>query len=315
MKKFLIRLIVFFAIVLSICSTLDYIIEKGLRKTNVSPYLVWNKIYDSKINADMIFSGSSKTYVELCPQIFDSILKLNSYNLALDGWTFNMQYCRFKIYLQHNNNLKYIIQNVDFGIFEERNDLFNFPQFLPYLHDTLLKNTTDLYIGKLTFSEMYVPLFKYNNQFNAMNLGIKSFFSKNKNIEDKNKGYNPNDKTWDSSFHKFVIEHPNGLNREINPLDIKNFEDFLITCKQKNIKVILEFPPQYYESITMVNNRQEILDKISEFAIKYNCIYLNYLNDSLCTNKKYFYNSQHLNKLGSEIFSTHLATDIKNIIK
>ena len=48
-----------------------------------------------------------------------------------------------------------------------------------------------------------------------------------------------------------------------------------------------------------------------QFAKKYDLIFLDYSNDPISYNKSLFYNSNHLNAEGSEIFSKKLAADIK----
>jgi hypothetical protein len=39
-------------------------------------------------------------------------------------------------------------------------------------------------------------------------------------------------------------------------------------------------------------------------------LFLDYSSDTICNNKKLFYNSQHLNSKGSEIFTKKLAKDL-----
>lgn|GEM_PF-3251246 len=46
-----------------------------------------------------------------------------------------------------------------------------------------------------------------------------------------------------------------------------------------------------------------------------NTIFLYYHDDTLCYNRNYFHNSQHFNSTGADIFSGHLANDLKTIIK
>ena len=47
-------------------------------------------------------------------------------------------------------------------------------------------------------------------------------------------------------------------------------------------------------------------------AKEHNILLIDYSQHSLTKDKKYFYNSQNLNKTGSEIFSRELAMDLLN---
>lgn len=42
--------------------------------------------------------------------------------------------------------------------------------------------------------------------------------------------------------------------------------------------------------------------------------FIDYSNSYLCYDKKYFYNSQHLNKTGAELFSKEVSLKIKEIL-
>ena len=48
-----------------------------------------------------------------------------------------------------------------------------------------------------------------------------------------------------------------------------------------------------------------------DISTKYSIEFYDYSNDSLCFDKKYFYNASHLNNTGAEIFSKTLARDLK----
>ena len=57
------------------------------------------------------------------------------------------------------------------------------------------------------------------------------------------------------------------------------------------------------------------MDLYRQFAKKYDLIFLDYSNDPISYNKSLFYNANHLNAKGSEIFTRKLALDIKRSLK
>lgn len=278
--------------------------------------MVWTDIYNGHINADVLICGASRAWVMTSPAILDSVLNINSYNIGIDGWNFGMQYARFRIYCQHNTLPKYIVQCIDPSTFNKRQDLYNYQKFLPYLNDTIIRRVTSEYEGAFTFSEIYFPMFKYNNKFEYVKEGILAHWGKEPKSK-KYKGYYPNPHEWNAAeFNQFKATHPDGVTEVVDSVTLKEFEEYLKYCKDNNIQLIFESPPVYYEGRDLVKNAGEILDMAKKYAKEYNIPYLDYSYDSSLTlNSDYYYNSYHMNKVGAELFSQKLAQDLKQYIK
>ena len=58
---------------------------------------------------------------------------------------------------------------------------------------------------------------------------------------------------------------------------------------------------------------KEIISLYQHFSEKYDIPFLDYSNDELSYSTKYFYNSQHLNRTGAELFTAKLADDLMEI--
>ena len=90
------------------------------------------------------------------------------------------------------------------------------------------------------------------------------------------------------------------------------FEQFINECNRDGIKVIFVYSPEYIDGQVFVKNRKEIISKYQYFANKYNLDFFDYSNDTMCMKKEFFYNAEHLNKKGSELFTKKLVRDMKN---
>lgn len=313
MKKFVYRILSFTALALILAYFLNKIIDKGLQRSTNEYYKEWNDLLSSKINADVIIQGTSRAFFHFSPALLDSILHMNSYNLGLDGWPFHMQYHRFKLYMKYNEKPKYIIQNVDPFTLSKRTDLFKHTQFLPYLNDPIIREAVSSYNG-LTWKDYYIPLYKYRSYFKAPILGLTGFFGFQLFDNGRYKGFQPQYITWDSSFVEFKRTVPNGWRLDVDSETIVLFKRFLDTCQQEGINVILVNSPEYFEAQILLLNRDSIMDIFKDYALTYNLSYLDYSKDSLCFHKQYFYNSQHLNNFGVELFNLQLAKDLNGII-
>jgi hypothetical protein len=313
---FLKKIFALFALLVISLYACSYMVDTGLRKSRNQYFANWNDLYSSKINADLLVMGSSRAEFHISPKILDSMLSLNAYNLGLSAWHFDMQYARFRMYLQHNRKPKYIIQNVDVYGFSKREDVADSPQFLPYIQDTILQKTIRGHKGEFDFYQRNIPLLKYKNQQKIAFEGFFDFmgFSNLYDTTSKYKGYRGNDYAWNKDFESFKKRFPKGAKYRFDKEVKRQFNEFLAFCQRENIKVFLVYAPEYFEVQPYYKNKNELINLCHESVKKYDCQFLDYSKNSLCNERKYFYNSQHLNKTGATLFSLDLGKKIKGYV-
>lgn len=314
MKTFIVKSALFICLLLTLCYLLQYSIDTGLRKTDFRNFKEWNDIFNSRINGDLIISGSSRAWVHFSPQMLDSAFLLNSYNLGINGYRFLMQSYKWQVYLKYNKKPRYLIQSLDAFMFERQTGLHEKYQFLPYLHDETISKALNEY-QKLTLAEKFIPLFKYNNQLPSVCVGLTTSLLNIEIASEKYKGFKAQDKKWDTSFDRYKAKYKDGVRLGIDSLSLIRFDQLLEHCKKNDIKVIFVYSPEYIGVQKLYKNKNEIMQLCQDFAKKYEVPLLDYSTDSLCLNTKYFYNSQHLNKEGVEIFNKHLIKDLGNFIE
>jgi len=308
------KIILFLFIPIPILYFGNFIIDHGLQKSKDKYFEVWNDIRKGGIHSDVLVLGASRAWVHISPKILDSALQVSSYNLGLDNWCFLMQHTRLKVYLEHNPKPKAIVHSLDFLMFTKNKELYGDVQFLPYFSDPTIMNATQGYIGSFNKLQRYVPMYKYRNNGEFMVEGIANFFSLRQPTSTRYKGYEGMVKDWDSTFADFVHDNPDGYSVVLDSVVIREFDAYMAYCKQNNIRVILTYSPEYFRAQQITRNRKEMFALFDYFSRKYNAPLLDYSGDSICYQTKYFYNSQHLNKQGSEIFSRKLAEDLKPLL-
>jgi hypothetical protein len=314
LKEFWIKISLLIGVPVLVLSFLGFAVDTGLKKSHHPNYAEWNDLFQGKINADVLVSGSSRAAFHISPFILDTTLQVNSYNLGLSAWRFDMQLTRFKLYLAHNRKPQYIIHNVDVYGFAKRKNLVDYQQFLPYLNEPLLKRNFERLQGNFTWSQCYIPMYKYANDWDLVWEGLKNFVDyPHVTKTSKYKGYQANDIAWDNQFELFKKKYPKGIRYTIEKDVEQSFERYLDFCQKEGIKVVLVYAPEYFEVQPYYKNKTAFLRLCHRVEKQYNCTFLDYTNDSICFEKSLFYNSQHLNKKGAELFSAKLAKDLQKI--
>ena len=212
---------------------------------------------------------------------------------------------RNDVLLNENIIPKNVLLNLDinfFGNYSMRNPgqlLFDYNKYVFFKDDL-----------KLYFLDIYIPLFRYR-KFKGYNISLidelhKIYFRNNNRI--RYKGFEGKNYNWHESSKK-------DLNFKIDPIRKEELLEMIDGLQKLNVNIILINSPEYIERIRSQGNRNEIIDLYNQVGQKFNIPFLDYTNDSINYNKEYFYNEEHLNAKGADIFTKKLAEDIKPYIK
>lgn len=299
--------------VVATLAVLTLIIDKGLRKSGYDQYGVWNAIYDSKINADLIILGSSRAQSQINPIILDSTLNMMTYNLGMSGYGFDMGFTRLKVYLKYNKKPKYIIQTIDYGDFGRGKELPFKDQFIPYLSDKLLFN--ELASRGLPTYYKYFPFIKYHESKTVVALGVLEYFHLKHFPDRKIKGYFLQPRQWNPAAFELQKQKKEKILIKYDKRSIKLFEEMLDWGEKNDIKIFIVFTPKYYELLQMEAGYEELHAVVERLSKQYHAPILNYYFDPLCSNTNYFHNAMHLNDLGARYFTEKLGRDIKSLLQ
>ena len=314
MVKFIKKTFFFLLPIIAFSYLIDIFISTNLKKSNkyaVKEYSTWNDIIDGKVNSDIVIYGSSRAWRHINPTMITNQLHVSAYNLGIDGHNFNLQYLRHKMLLKNNSKPKLIIFSLDYFTLQKRKDLYNLEQFLPYmLFNKQIETATDSYKG-FNYFDYHIPLIRYYGKYEAFGTAIKCFSGRLSNPVYRIKGYLAKEESWNHDFDRAKLKMKK-YKITLDSNTIALFEQFLKECKRDNIKLIFVYTPEYIEGQKFVANRTSIFKTFSKYSKKYEIPFYDYSKDSLCYDKKYFYNSNHLNKTGAEIFTNKLIDTLKS---
>lgn len=302
MKKFILHILLFFAIV----AVVDFAI--GM----VFHYLQANKAggrtraewYACKAsNEDIIIMGSSRASHHYDPQIISDSLNMSCYNAGQDGNGIILQYGRWKM-MAERYTPKLIIYDVNPMFDLCKNDNMRYVDRLkPFCDDVEVKKyLTDIFpMERLKlFSQMYC----YNYKF------LEMISDCARDRDDKLKGYIP----LKGEIRSEIVE----ANRPLKVLGIKNdkvkisyLEQLTKDCKEKGIKIIFVASPAFRGGSYTV----ETFGAVSKIAKEYGVQFLYYYESDYSENIQLFKDSQHLNDEGSREFTIDLVAKLRFILK
>lgn len=289
----------------------DYLITNQLRKSQVisrGEIEVWNDILSGKVNSDAIILGSSRAWVNFNPTIITSKTQISCYNIGIDGHPFLMQYYRYNILKKFNKTPKLLIISLDVNSLTRRPDLYNSDQFLPFL----LTNRIDFEEPLLKFKgfnnyDFELPLVRYyGNSFVLLEM-LKNY---NNNETGRVKGFKGQNKKWNNDLKNAKLKH-NSIRVEVDHFTLNLFHEFIKNCKREGTNIVFVYSPEYIEGQKFINNRERIISLYKEIGREYNIPFINFSSDDLSLNKKYFYNSAHLNNEGADLFTEKLIVKLK----
>lgn len=313
MKSFIIKFSLYSVIIFAVFVFVDLLLSVGLKKSKTmvdGEFIVWNEIFSEAFDMDLVVYGGSRAMVHFNTEMIEQGLNRQSYNLGMNGLEFLHQYVRHREYMNHNDPPKYILMSIDGYTFQKDRNLFNEDQFLPYLLHNMTFKKYLLDINSFSFIDYYLPLVRYYGRRGAIKRGIKGLILGEEKTSNRHKGYTARDLEWNDDFGNAMASLGH-YEIKIDSMVYDLFDGFLKECREKNIKVIMVYTPEYIGVDDFVINRNEGIKIIEDFSTKYNIPFFNYTKDELCFSKEYFYNALHLNKTGSTLFTQKLIDDLK----
>ena len=309
-KTGLLRIVAFFIVGYVAAVSADKLIKQILRKAHTGEYGVWNEIVAGEINAPILISGSSRALSHYDPRIFEEKLGMDSYNIALNASRIDLQLARLKVYLAHNSPPKLLIHNLDTHSLALSRDLYDPGQFMPYLGEKELYKAL-LAIEPRAKKWKNIPLYGYAVEDIRYSwfyhcLEVIGVGNRARRID----GFEPRDQSWDTSFDTFRSRNPDGVMIDFEPEGVKAQKDFIALCQKEGIQIVLVYSPEYFEMVPLAKNRETIFASFMQLSSDAGIPLIDYSDSEIGKTTDNFQNSQHLNAIGSEVFSHDLVVKL-----
>jgi hypothetical protein len=308
MKYFKSLIIVSFFCIL-ILALVYRIYKNGYERFYSFEYDHLNEIVRGKLDYDILFLGSSRTYYQVNPKIIDSVTNLNSYNAGLPGA--NLLECKLVLqcYLYSHRPPKMIVVDIAENAFDiKKRPFWNPTIYYPFLNNPVvfdaLKPYEHVYLLK------YLPFVRFveADDMSKQNSFLGYFQKKSVENKESYKGYLSF--SSDTIALPFKRKYPN-ISFTIEPKGVASLEQIATVCRNNNIKLIFTFAPVYDGKNLIIN--PDFFPTIEKVSSLYNIHFWNYKNHSIWNNHKLFVEELHLNPTGVNLYSRILAQNINEL--
>jgi hypothetical protein len=304
------RLVGFLLITTLLALGLHISISWSLKRVSVGDYGAFNRAMQGRVNAEVLVTGSSRAFRHYDPRILSGRTGLSCFNLGLNGSQIDVQLGALKAYLRQNKKPRLLIQNLDIQslILTKPTAIFDPAQYVPYLGDTELYSCLDRIDGDL-WKWKYLPLYAYAVKDTSFTwtVGLRHLVGLGPRDACYD-GFSPVARSWTNDFERFRRANPQGLEIEIDAGGVAALQGIIELCQKEGIQMALVYSPQYFEMIRLTRNRARIFALFRSIAQRGNVRFIDYTDSPISFNREWFYNSQHLNARGAEVFTQDLAT-------
>lgn len=275
-----------------------------------------NEIINGTKYHDLLFLGSSRSYYHINPKIIDSIAKTDSYNAGMTGANLLEMNMILQCYLKKHKAPKYVFLDLAWTSFDIDKRAINNPNiYYPFLDNEIIFNTLKQH-NRVQLLK-YLPFLQSTEADDLIRqevcLGLLG--QKKHANTDFYKGYFKN--SIDTIKLPFKPLHSKYI-LPVSERGIGFLKQIINSCKEKNINLVIIYPPTY--KIQDADLNPQFFHTIKKVCNDDHLPFLDYKNISLSNDHRLFRDELHLNEEGANLFSIFLAKDIKrymaeNLIK
>ena len=315
MGRFIKRTLMFFCLLGVLLIGMDLLLMHGLRQRRTHVFGVWNRLMNGKMDAQILFTGSSRSFVHFDAEAIGRSTNKRCFNIGMDGTQINLQYPWLKNYLELNPKPELIVQGVDIISLMPDTQAFYPSQYPPYLNNDAIYNALIEYDNSWA-RHRYIPFYSLSMfGYGYAGIATKGLFGlENRSSDPLNQGYEDRSLEWDGTFDRFKIANPDGKRYGIDPRGVEQLKKTVKLALGHNVPIVLVYAPELAENFAYTIDRNEIIAVYQDLSEEFNIPFWDLSKMGICEHRKYFYNSQHLNVSGVAVLTKEVSTLINEFL-
>jgi len=299
-RKFLQRLLIFLLVLFA----LDFVVGSVLRKLYFTQKsgADYETIYAiEKSNEEVMVFGSSRARNHYHPEAFEKELGLSFYNAGRNGNFILYSNAVAQAVLKRHQPRIVILDVVGHEFEYYAPNYEKLSVLLPfYRNHPEIRSTVNLR-GPFEKLKLGFQVYPFNSMLLSVGLGNTEFYNKKDPVI---KGYSP--------INRELTEQPIvdtvNLHYEIDSVQAKSYEEFIVACKQAGVQLYIICSP-YFNKLPVRDKSIVLAEQIAE---QHGVPFWDHSQDpEFSWNPKNFYDVRHLNEPASLRFSKKIAEKIK----
>lgn len=301
---------------LLLLGAISWTIDIGVRHSNSEQTGKVNNIVNHSIDPQLIVFGSSVSEVGVNAPLIRQKTGLSVYNCSMNGTRFMQYKGLIDEFNGYSKNNQYVVLVETYFSFEKTDALAYIDRYLAQIgNHNLYSSLYEMQPG-LVWKCRYVPFYKYvaatHVYYKNSAIGWKNIVRKTP--ADTALGYAPVDASWQLDADEAIKNTPH-FDISIDSAIVTKYMETIGELEKSGRKVIIVMTPMYTEMLQRVTDMAPLRRRLREISASTGARFLDFSANPLCDQKKFFYNSNHLNLQGSVAFSQVLADSLQLIIK
>ena len=308
--------LLFTLIGISIFTCITIILDIGVRHSDFEQTGKVNKICSHTIDPDIIIFGSSVSEVGINSSMLSKKTGLAVYNASLNGTRYMQYKGMIEEFNEYSKKNKTVVLVETYFSFEPSNSLAFADRYFSRLYNKFLYN--DLYDMQpdLVWKSKYIPFYKYialsKDYYKNAAIGLKNILTK-KIKQDSLFGFASVDRNWEADADE-AIKNTKFFNILIDSTIEKNYINTIVKLQKNDKKVVIVLTPMYFKILNTKTNFTPLRNELIKIAKITGVTFLDFSNSKISNDKTNYYNTNHLNHKGANIFSSILSDSINSII-
>ena len=298
MKRFCIRIIILFLLLVAIDFVLGHFLQFVTNQIRIGGQGRDNYIANLA-NEDILVFGSSKAVHHYNPKIIEDSLGMSCYNCGQDGNGIILDYGRL-LMIKERHQPKTIIVDVNPSFDLILNDNHKYLGWLKYHYDKKIVRPIFDVVDKRERIKMNSLLYRYNSTF-LQNIVV---FKLGKAYDNGYKGFRP----INDGFDKMKIKEGKVAQYSFDNVKLTIIKDFINQAQGSDLYFVMS--PIWY------GMDSELYEPVQSLCKDFDIPFIDFSNDDKYVHNDLFFNDgTHLNHLGADEFTKDLVLKIQNINK
>ena len=308
MKRFLIKTVVFSAVVIVIALGLDRMICSGLLQMDDYRFQDYRAMLDGGMDNEVLIMGNSRGKSHFDPYIIDSVCNTSSFCIGAGGYPINLHRAKYRLYKEHNSKPHIIVQNVDHMTLNVHHDVrhqHQSEQFFPLVYDPVgRKELRSIGYG---FLELNVPLYRmFGYQMDIKNGLMEFLHLKHYVSRPAYKGFRAEEGGWNGT----ELENMEVREIELSQEGRSAFESLMEEFRSDSVSVVLVYSPMYEGVKEKLIGLEKANGYFEDVARRFGFHFLDYSDIDICKDSSNFCVSIHMNPTATKAFTERFSEDL-----